>query len=199
MESAHPYRDDGPLAGLWTRWHVPASSLALVLLATTLLFAGLRLDGEVTGWGTVAGVAAFVLAAGASSGARPAPLVQWLVPPLLRIAEYGLVLWLGWRSGPNALGAVYALLAALAFHHYDVVYRLRHQKVPPPLWVRYIGGGWGLRMLVLTIAALADVFVPVAATLAVWCATIYVAESVHSWAGVARGERRELAAQQRWD
>lgn len=195
MESAHPYRDDGPLAELWSRWHVGGSSLLLMLLAVTLLFTCLRLDGADTSWITVGGVALFVLAAGASAGARPAPLVQWLVPPLLRISEYGLIVWLGLRSGTDALAVVYGLLAALAFHHYDIVYRLRHQNAPPPMWVRSIGGGWGLRILLLTFAALADVFVPVAATLAVWCAMFYVAESVHSWTKVAQTERRNLAEQ----
>nr|MBA2529280.1 hypothetical protein [Euzebyales bacterium] len=119
--------------------------------------------------------------------------LQWLAPPLLRLGEYGLALWLGWRTGPVALGAVYAALAAIAFHHYDIVYRLRHQNMAPPRWVTRAGGGWDCRMVLLLAAALAQAFPPVTAAMAVWCAVLYVTDSVRSWAAVAVAEHREPA------
>ena len=54
----------------------------------------------------------------------------------------------------------FALLAVLAFHHYDTVYRLRHQRLAPPAWLRAAGGGWEGRVLVACVLALAGVLGP---------------------------------------
>ena len=43
--------------------------------------------------------------------------------------------------------AAFALLCALAFRHYDLVYRLRHRGVAPPRWLDRAGGGWDGRLL----------------------------------------------------
>ena len=38
-------------------------------------------------------------------------------------------------AGASSLPAVFALLCAITYHHYDVVYGFRHRGVPLPRWV----------------------------------------------------------------
>jgi hypothetical protein len=87
--------------------------------------------------------------------ARPlkGPL-DWLVPPVFRAAEYGTILVLAADSGVNgALPAAFGLVSAVAYHHYDTVYRIRGGTGAPPHWlVRAIGGHEG-RTLAVTVAA----------------------------------------------
>jgi hypothetical protein len=82
--------------------------------------------------------------------------LDWLVPPLFRAAEYGTVLILAARSQVNgALPAAFGLVAAVAYHHYDTVYRIRGGTGAPPHWlVRAIGGHEGRILVVTAIAAL---------------------------------------------
>lgn len=190
MTPADPYRDDGPLVELLGRVlgpsRVPAP--ALHALAMVMLLAGLLVDGSATGLPTALGVAAYVVLAGSAVGA-PSTRLQWLVAPLSRAGEYGFVVWLGWREGPPVAGATFVLLAAVAYHHYDVIHRLVHRQGSPPAWVRRLGGGWDGRMAVLTGAALAGAFAPTVAALTGWCATLYVSSSVWSWTTAARAGR----------
>ena len=117
----------------------------------------------------------------------------WLVPALIRAGEYGVVALLGWSGGPAVLPVVYGLLAAVAFHHYDIVYRLRHQRTPLPVWVGPLGLGWEGRVLVLVAAAAADALLSVATALALWCGALFVTESVFSWVRLARDAERTVA------
>jgi hypothetical protein len=125
------------------------------------------------------------------AGARPAApgRVAWMVPPLLRLVEYGGLIALTAVAASGAMPACFALLGALAFHHYDTVYRLRHQGVEPPHWLRLSGGGWDGRLLAA--AALAAVGLLDAGLIAAAIAlgTLYVAESVASWRGFVRTAR----------
>ena len=108
----------------------------------------------------------------------------WLVPAFLRAAEYSLALWLGWRAG--ALPQTFALLAALAYRHYDVVYRERYQGVVPPAWVGVAGLGWDGRATVLLAGWRAGVYPTTATLLAVWCGLLFVSESVAGWVRAAK-------------
>ncbi len=192
MDALSAYRDDGPLA----QWlGAVARALRLPAFATTVaavaaLAAGLVLDGRETGLATVAGVTAFVVLAAAPAATEREGRLGWLVPPLLRAAEYGFVVALSRRGGAAALPAVYALLAAVAFHHYDIVYRLRHQRVAPPAWVRWIGLGWDGRTAVVAALAVAGVLPLGAALLAALLGAVFVAESVASWVRLARDAQR---------
>ncbi|WP_329377161.1 CDP-alcohol phosphatidyltransferase family protein [Streptomyces sp. NBC_01351] len=152
------------IALLAAAWALPAGSPLL------LVFAGL-----------------YVLAAGAAV-AHPlkAPL-DWLLPPLFRAAEYCTVLILAAKADvPGALPAAFGLIAAVAYHHYDTVYRIRGGTGAPPHWlVRTIGGHEG-RVLLTTV--LATVLVgrasdfPVALTvMAVFVALVVLAESIRFW------------------
>ncbi len=70
---------------------------------------------------------------------RPPRLAR---PPLFRAAEYGTVLVLAADAEVNgALPAAYGLVSAVAYHHYDTVYRIRGDAgAPPRALVRAIGG-----------------------------------------------------------
>src|SRR4028118_925571 len=91
--------------------------------------------------------------AGAVAGRSLVGRLDWLVPPLLRTLEYCSIAAVTASVAPQAMPLCYALLAALAFPHYDTFYRLRHRRVPPPDWLRLVGGGWEVRLLVVAVLA----------------------------------------------
>jgi hypothetical protein len=127
----------------------------------------------------------------AGAGARHAQRGRfaWIVPPLLRALEYGLLLRLTVLGDHDALPSCFALLGVLAFHHYDTVYRLRHQRVAPPAWLGAAGGGWDGRLLVIYLLAVAGVLGVGLTVIAVALAVLFVSESVTSWLRFARTER----------
>lgn len=141
------------------------------------------------------GLLAELLARGLSPLRVPRVMARfaWIVPALVRAGEYGVIALLGWLGGRSVLPVIYGLLAAMAFHHYDIVYRLRHQRTPLPAWVGRLGLGWEGRILVLLAAALLDVLLPVATALAIWCGALFVTESVFSWVRIARDADRTIA------
>jgi phosphatidylglycerophosphate synthase len=55
----------------------------------------------------------------------PGPRWGWLVPPLLRAAEYGIVVAAASVSGAGVDAVCYGYLLAVIWHHYDSAYRLR--------------------------------------------------------------------------
>lgn len=87
---------------------------------------------------------------------------------------------------PGALPAAFGLIAAVAYHHYDTVYRIRGGTGAPPHWlVRTIGGHEGRVLLTTVLAAVlvdrASDF-PVALTaLAVFVALVVLVESIRFW------------------
>lgn len=116
----------------------------------------------------------------------------WLVPPMLRLLEYGTLLLLALLAepaGPAALPACFALVAVLAYNHYNATYRLRHQGAAPPRWLRLAGGGWEVRLLaafaLFAAGWLAVGMYIAAATLAV----LYAAETVVSWRRFGQSQR----------
>jgi uncharacterized membrane protein (UPF0136 family) len=192
MDALSCHRGDGLLAeslsGALRRLRIP--SAVATLSGLVLLVAAVAMDQPEVGGTTVAGVAAFVVIV--SAGPRPEPRTGWMTPPLLRTAEYGLYVALAALAGTGH-AAVYALLAAVAFHHYDIVYRLGLRGVAPPAWVRRLGLGWEGRMLVVAGAAAADLLPVAAWTLAAWCAVLFVPESVAGWVSVARNPGQAVA------
>lgn len=186
------YRDDGPLCHLLRAApRLGVRSLTLTVLGVLIAAAGLLFDGEFrTGPASVIGIAAFVTLGMAGVAARRHPKIQWLVPPLLRAGEYGIVATLAWRAGTPQVWLAYVLLSVVAFHHYDIVYRLRHQRTAPSHLVTQLCGGWEVRTIVVTVAALAGVLTPVLIALAVWCGALFVSESMRSWVVLALDENR---------
>jgi len=114
---------------------------------------------------------------------------SWLAPGVIRALEYGLLILTAALAHGHAMRACFALLAVLAFHHYDTVYRLRQQGAPPPVWVSLAGGGWDGRIILAFIALVAAVTTAGMAVAAVLLAVLFVGESVSSWTGRARAEQ----------
>lgn len=178
--------DSGPLAEVLSRvmpsrYAVLARLLALAGAVVVVLAAWI--DGP--GWSVVVCAGAYVLVS-ADAVARPlkGPL-DWLIPPLFRAAEYGTVLILAAKADVNgALPAAFGLVGAVAYHHYDTVYRIRGDAGAPPRWlVRAIGGHDGRTLLVTVLAALlAPTDFKVALTaLAVAVALLVLIESIRFW------------------
>ncbi|QHA08224.1 CDP-alcohol phosphatidyltransferase family protein [Streptomyces broussonetiae] len=133
----------------------------------------------------VIGALVYVLTS-AFAVARPLKgALDWLVPPFFRAAEYGTVLILAARADVNgALPAAFGLVAAVAYHHYDTVYRIRGNAGAPPAWlVRVIGGHDGRTLLVAVLAAVltAAQFTVALTVLAVAVALVVLAESIRFW------------------
>jgi hypothetical protein len=198
MSALRVYRDDGPLAQSVARAstavRLPVGPLVLTVAGAVPLLAALVIwhdELPPAGAGLLA-VALLVAAAGAAAPRSDRGRLGWLVPPLLRVLEYGVVLRIVAVSEPRALPACYALLGALAFHHYDSVYRLRHQKAEPPTWLRFSSGGWDGRLLVVFAFAAAGALRPTLIILAIVLGVLFVAESVVSWLRFARLEARSV-------
>jgi hypothetical protein len=179
------YRDDGALAYLLGRELgalIPLSGAALTVLSALPLVAVVAIDGEGVSDVTLGAAVAWGVLAGSLASGRPdSGRFAWTVPPILRLVEYGTLLAFALLARPPAVPFCFALVAALAFHHYDTVYRLRHQGVAPPTWLSLASGGWDGRMVLgyvlLLTGAVSAGFLVAAIALAV----VYVAESAVSW------------------
>ncbi|MEU3841187.1 DUF5941 domain-containing protein [Streptomyces sp. NPDC028635] len=187
--------DSGPLAHALARVlpvrRLPGLAVpALALLGGAAVVAVSALTGQGTAWPALA-AAGYVLTS-ALAVARPltGPL-DWLVPPLFRAAEYVTVLVLAAKADVNgALPAAFGLVAAVAYHHYDTVYRIRGDAGAPPAWlVRATGGQEGRTLLVAVLAALltAPQFKVALTALAVIIALLVLAESIRFWVSAHQG------------
>jgi hypothetical protein len=146
------YRDDGPLArALGARNGLPPLPLiALAALPLVAAAAGAHLPrAAVIGW--------LIVVAGLSGGRVGSGRLRWAVPPALRAAEYGAILWL---AGAHAADAAFVLLAAVAFRHYDLIYRPRDRGSAPPAWVDALALGWDGRLIAVCALALAGALRP---------------------------------------
>lgn len=183
--------DNGPLAAFAARVpRAPLGSPLLValsgaaVLAVSVLFGFSGFSGVT--WAPVAGAVVYAFASGQALYRPLKGALDWLVPPLFRVAEYGTVLVLASKAGVNgALPAAFGLVAAVAYHHYDTVYRIRGNAGAPPAWlVRAIGGQAGRTLLVTVLATLltASQFQVALTVLAVYVALVVLVESIRFWA-----------------
>jgi hypothetical protein len=187
------YRDDGPLALLLGRAlgrRLPLPPVALALAGAVPLPVAIAIGGDgAETWLAGVLVAWLVLCGGASAGRPHAGALRWAVPPLLRLAEYAALIWIAALDGASALPAAFALLAVLAFRHYDRVYRLRHVRGGGLDWVSTAAGGWDGRVLA-AFAALAAGALPagyyVAAAL---LGAAFVGDAAVGWIIEGRTER----------
>ncbi|MEU9892039.1 DUF5941 domain-containing protein [Streptomyces phaeochromogenes] len=179
--------DSGPLAEFLARLTrgVRLSGPAVVALVAGALVVGASWLSPYGSWWPVLGAGVYVLL---SPVALQRPLkgaLDWLVPPFYRAAEYGTVLVLAAKADVNgALPAAFGLVAAVAYHHYDTVYRIRGNAGAPPHWlVRAIGGHEGRTLLVTVLAALltATDFKVALTALAVAVALVVLVESIRFW------------------
>ncbi|MEE1762224.1 MULTISPECIES: DUF5941 domain-containing protein [unclassified Streptomyces] len=178
--------DTGPLAEALARL-LPGPPRKTALLSAAFGAVAVVTAAWVWGpaWQVVALAALYVgLSAEAVERSLKGPL-DWLIPPLFRAAEYGTVLLLAAKAEVNgALPAAFGLVGAVAYHHYDTVYRIRGDAGAPPRWlVRAIGGHEGRTLLVTVLAALlAPTEFTVALTaLAVAVALLVLLESIRFW------------------
>ncbi|QEU77955.1 DUF5941 domain-containing protein [Streptomyces subrutilus] len=152
----------GSAALIWTAWAYPFGSRQVVIAAVV-----------------------YALLAGAAVARPLKGALDWLVPPVFRAAEYTTVLVLAAKADvPGALPAAFGLIAAVAYHHYDTVYRIRGGTGAPPHWlVRSIGGHEGRVLLTAVLAAvLTREAFPVALTAtAVFVALVVLVESIRFW------------------
>ncbi|NUR01456.1 MAG: CDP-alcohol phosphatidyltransferase family protein [Streptomyces sp.] len=176
--------DNGPLASFLGR--VTPRQLGgpfLIALAGTVVLA-VSLFSGVT-WAPVVGALVYANTAGQALRRPLKGALDWLVPPLFRFGEYGTVLVLAAKADVNgALPAAFGLVAAVAYHHYDTVYRIRGNAGAPPAWlVRAIGGQEGRTLLVTVLAAALTVsqFKVALAVLAVAVALVVLVESIRFW------------------
>lgn len=141
-------------------------------------------------WWPFPAAVVYALTSGAAVARPLKGALDWLVPPVFRAAEYTTVLALAARSGEpganSALPAAFGLVAAVAYHHYDTVYRIRGGAAAPPRpLVRAIGGHEGRVLAVTAAAALAHghegslliAFSALAGVLAL----VVLAESIRFW------------------
>ncbi|MGW7199264.1 DUF5941 domain-containing protein [Streptomyces chryseus] len=170
----------GPrLGGAWTAPVVAAvGAVALVVAALTQPVGSRQVIVAAVFYAVLSGIAV----------ARPLKgALDWLVPPVFRVAEYGTILIIAARSEVNgALPAAFGLVSAVAYHHYDTVYRIRGGTGAPPQWlVRTIGGHEGRTLAVVILATLlatrnTDLTLALTA-LAVTVALVVLTESIRFW------------------
>ncbi|NNN32931.1 CDP-alcohol phosphatidyltransferase family protein [Streptomyces sp. S3(2020)] len=178
--------DSGALAQLLARFlpsRLPALAPVLAAIGAVSVVLAAWIDGP--GWSAVVCGAVYVLL---SADAVSHPLkgaLDWLIPPFFRAAEYCTVLVLAAKSDVNgALPAAFGLVAAVAYHHYDTVYRIRGNAGASPAWlVRAIGGHEGRTLLVTVLAAAltASQFTVALTALAVAVALVVLFESIRFW------------------
>jgi phosphatidylglycerophosphate synthase len=158
--------------------------LASAVAGSAVLVATAAFTDYGTPWTSLA-AAVYVLASGLAVARPLKGALDWLVPPVFRAAEYGTVLVLAAHAGVNgALPAAFGLVAAVAYHHYDTVYRIRGGTGAPPRWlVRAIGGHEGRILAVALLAVLIDNsdFTIALTALAVAVALVVLVESIRFW------------------
>ncbi|WP_037908179.1 DUF5941 domain-containing protein [Actinacidiphila yeochonensis] len=184
--------DSGPLSEAAARLLRPVARRLPVLAPPAVaglgaaVLAGTAALAPRGSWWVVAAAVLYVLTS-ALAVARPlAGPLDWLVPAFFRAGEYGTVLALAAVSDVRgALPAAFGLVAAVAYHHYDTVYRIRGGTGAPPRGlVRATGGHEGRALLVaVASAALAGRggLTAALAALAAVLAVLVLTESIRFW------------------
>ncbi|NBE96952.1 hypothetical protein FE391_34740 [Nonomuraea sp. KC401] len=163
------YRDDGPLSramGMLVAGQLPPLPPVIAGTFVTGVLLVLGVAGS-DGLAVFAPAVTLLLAGPGSSHAHDGRL-DWLVPPILRVIEYTFIAACGFAHGVHPV-IIMMLLGALAFHHYDLVHRVR-QRVYAPAWLSTFGLGWDGRMMVVSLVALTG-----------WLAGGYVVFALYLW------------------
>ncbi|MFB6671288.1 DUF5941 domain-containing protein [Streptomyces sp. NPDC056390] len=179
--------DSGPLSELLQRAvrGVPRHTAPAIAALGALVLVLVTALSDYGSWWPVLGAAVYALTSAAAVSRPLKGPLDWLVPPVFRAAEYGTILLIAAKADVNgALPAAFGLVAAVAYHHYDTVYRIRGGTGAPPHWlVRAIGGHEGRTLVVTVIAALlTNTDFTVALTVcAVAVALVVLVESIRYW------------------
>jgi len=173
-------RGDGPLARARLGPGLPVPELVLLGLGALVAAApalGVVLEAVLGTGYTVPAAPAWVTVGTAlallSRAGRALPRLDWLAPSLLRTLEYAAAIAL-----LPASVWTYLWLATVAYHHYDLVYRIRTRGTPTPTWLVRALGGWEGRTLVLVALAVSGAGEAVLATLVVALASVLAAETL---------------------
>ncbi|MEU6845837.1 DUF5941 domain-containing protein [Streptomyces sp. NPDC046716] len=176
--------DSGPLAQAVARVGKGAAAPVVAALGGAAVVAVSAFTGFGSGWPVLA-AAVYCVTSGLAVARPLKGALDWLVPPIFRASEYLTILVLAARADVNgALPAAFGLVAAVAYHHYDTVYRIRGDAGAPPHWlVRAIGGHEGRTLVVTAVAALLTPtdFTVALTALAVLVALVVLAESIRFW------------------
>ncbi|MER6846109.1 DUF5941 domain-containing protein [Streptomyces platensis] len=183
--------DSGPLAELIARGARGRGRTgsflapAMAFLSAAVLLVWVIFENDPASWLTVGVAFCSALLAGAAVSRPLKGALDWLVPPFFRAGEYVTILVLAARADvPGALPAAYGLVAAVAYHHYDTVYRIRGGTGAPPRWLVRATGGHEGRILVITVLAAAlspEGFTIALTALAVALALLVLIESIRFW------------------
>jgi Family of unknown function (DUF5941) len=177
------HRDDGPFARALASVLaplVPVPALLLIVAALVPLLAAAAI-GDLSRPAAAAVLAWTLVLAGVSAGRPSPPRIRWAELPLIRLTEYAGLIWIASLEGSRAFPAAFALLAALAFRHYDLPYRLRQRRGAPGRWLNRLSGGWDGRLLVGFVLLLAGALPAGFYVAAALLGTVFVGEAVARW------------------
>ncbi|MFI6476887.1 DUF5941 domain-containing protein [Nonomuraea sp. NPDC050663] len=183
------YRDDGPISramGFMVAGQLPPLPPLVVaaFVIGVLMVIGIAGSND---WAVLA-LAMTLLLAGPGSSHPHDGRYDWLAPPLLRGIEYICIAAVGFAHEVGPLW-IFALLGAMAFHHYDLVYRIRQRVYPPP-WLSTFGLGWDGRMIAVSLGVVAGWPTVGFGVLAAYLWAFFGWESLTCWLAAPRGERQ---------
>jgi hypothetical protein len=167
--------DPGPLLlalrGARAAW-APAAALGFL----AMFWAAYEADRP---WLLVLGYAVALGLFALAYGRGPRGRLGWMSPAVSRAAEMLSLIAVAWSVSPQGV-AVFSLLAAAAWRHYDVIYRIRSQGVVPGClaWLLLLGAEG--RVLV-AIGLLLAFGVGAWLWFALYVAVVAVVDSVWSW------------------
>ncbi|GII60323.1 hypothetical protein Skr01_04080 [Sphaerisporangium krabiense] len=176
------YRDDGPLVALLRGAMgpgLPPVPATLVALAAVIAIGASGLLGDGTGAVMLLPVVAMLVLVIPTAPRDHLGRFDWLVPPLLRGAEFLTVILLG-LAADTPKWLLFVLIYVVGYHTYDTVYRTRQGIWPAP-WVFQAGLGWETRLLLLGVGAALGVLTWVVAALCLYLGVLFAVESVTSW------------------
>lgn len=184
--------DSGPIAEVVAKAVKAKAAPVVAAVGAVAVVAASALTDFGSVWPIVA-AAVYCVTSGLAVSRPLKGALDWLVPPIFRAGEYLTILVLAARADvQGALPAAFGLVAAVAYHHYDTVYRIRGNAGAPPHWlVRTIGGHEGRTLVVTVLAALLTPtdFATALTVFAVAVALVVLAESIRFWvASAQRGE-----------
>ena len=187
------YRDDGPVAAaiaVATAGRLRAPAIALLFAAALPGLVAIVVAGDGAARGVVAGAIAWAVLLGGLASGRPLDdRLRWAVPSALRIVEYGGLLWIASVAGASSLPAAFALLCAITYHHYDVVYGYRHRGIALPRWAQAAGAGWDGRLLLGLVLLLVGGLPAGFYVMAVLVAALFIGVTIAQWRHIGRAER----------
>ena len=105
----------------------------------------------------------------------------WLLPPLVRVAEYGGLIAFGALAGASSEPAAFALVAALALRQYDIVYGLRFRGAPASDGLGAALGGWDGRLALGCVLLIFDALPAGFYALAALIAAAFAFTAIRDW------------------